>query len=61
MREMFTEGVAESVCEYNIGSMQKGDGVKLYDPDDEDEAARILVAVRDLEPGEAVVIVRSKR
>jgi len=55
--EMFTERVSESICEYNIRSMQKGDGDTLRGLSL--EGHRILVrAIRNLERGQALVIVR---
>lgn len=51
MFEAFKEDVAESYCEYNIGSMQKGTGHEV-------DAKDILIATSRLQPGEALVIIR---
>lgn len=54
--EKFTGAVSESVCEFNLGSLQKGDG-ELISPG----MRELLGIARDLsllEPGQALVIVR---
>lgn len=54
--EVFTETVSESVCEYNLGSLQKGDGREVTPG-----KAELLNIARDLallEPGQALVIVK---
>lgn len=56
MFEVFEEGVAQSVCEYNIGSMQKGDGETVAD----DDAHRLLRLLGRLEPGKALVVIKKE-
>lgn len=57
--EAFVEEVAESVCEYNIGSMQKGESVK-YDRTSDNDLLYLLDQVRGLRPGQALVVVRGE-
>lgn len=52
--EVFDQDVAESVCEYNVGSMEKGDGQSF----DLDDAHGLLRALSRLESGRALIVVR---
>lgn len=54
---VFKEEVAESFCEYNIGSMQKG-CEKGYDLDDGQDPMILLNRIRSLNPGETLVIIK---
>ncbi len=57
--EIFKQNVAESVCEYNVGSMQKGEG-EIVDRMTGSHALMVDVMslVESLEPGEALIVVR---
>jgi len=57
--EVFKEDVAESYCEYNIGSMQKG-CEDTYDLAREGEGLYLLDAARALRPGEALIVIKKE-
>lgn len=51
--EAFTEEVSESLCEYNIGPMQKG-------CEQEVDAHDILRAASRLKPGQALIVMKKE-
>lgn len=54
---IFKEDVAESYCEYSIGSMQKGCET-AYDLSSYDEVLHLLEAVHSLRPGESLIVMK---
>ncbi len=52
--EVFTETVSESICEYNVRSMQKGEGAEGA----ADDARELLILANRLRAGQALVIVK---
>lgn len=57
--ELHQVDVAESVCEYNIGSMEKGDGQRITGTGLESHR-ELIRAMQSLRPGQALVVVRRK-
>jgi hypothetical protein len=60
-REVFKVDVAESITEFNIGSMEKGSAGMVIDCREHGDVAVGLVdEIRAMDPGTAIVIVRRK-
>jgi hypothetical protein len=58
--ELHTVDVSESICEYSVGSMEKGDGQRITGTGI-DSHRELIRAVQSLRPGQALVVVRRAR
>lgn len=59
-REVFKVDVSESITEFNIGSMQKGEANTVLNSMATGEVHYLLDEIAAMDPGTAIVIVRRK-
>lgn len=59
-REVFKVDVAESITEFNVGSMEKGSANSVINTTADDDGMYLVDEIRAMDPGTAIVIVRRK-
>lgn len=57
--ELHTVDVSESICEYNVGSIEKGEGQRISGIG-LDSHRELIRAIQSLRPGQALVVVKKK-
>lgn len=57
-REVFKMELAESITEFNIGSMEKGSADTVMSAISDDDGMYLVDEIRAMQPGSAIVIVR---